>query len=84
MPLVHHPSTPGRNLQPVKKDLGQKAKKGCAMAQTIYRFLREESGATAIEYGLLAAGVAGAIIAIFITLGTQIGNQVSSVDNALN
>ena len=54
------------------------------MAQTIYRFLREESGATAIEYGLLAAGVAGAIIAIFITLGTQIGNQVSSVDNALN
>ena len=54
------------------------------MAQTIYRFLREESGATAIEYGLLAAGVAGAIIAVVITLGTQIGNQFSSVDSALN
>ncbi len=54
------------------------------MAQIIERFLRAESGTTAIEYGLLAAGVAGAIIAIFMTLGTQIGNQYTTVDSALN
>ena len=54
------------------------------MTRIFSRFIRDESGATAIEYGLLAAGVAGAIIVIVITLGTQVGNQFSSVDNALN
>jgi pilus assembly protein Flp/PilA len=74
----------GRKPSGGKRGPGPEGEKRCAMVQTIYRFLREESGATAIEYGLLAAGVAGAIIAVVITLGTQIGNQFTSVDNALN
>jgi pilus assembly protein Flp/PilA len=38
----------------------------------ISRFLRDESGATAIEYGLIAAGIAVAIILVVTTLGTNL------------
>ena len=40
------------------------------MIQFIRSFLSDESGATAIEYGLIAAGIAVAIIAVFGLLGT--------------
>ena len=36
------------------------------------RFRRDESGATAIEYGLIAAGIAAAIILVVGTLGTNL------------
>ena len=38
------------------------------------RFLRDESGATAIEYGLIAAGISVAIIAMVNGIGTQVGH----------
>ena len=37
----------------------------------ILRFFRDESGATAIEYGLIAAGISVAIITVVGSLGTQ-------------
>ena len=40
------------------------------------KFLRDESGATAIEYGLIAAGISLAIISIVNGLGTNLQNQV--------
>jgi pilus assembly protein Flp/PilA len=43
------------------------------------RFLRDERGATAIEYGLIAAGIAVAIIATVNSLGGQLSNTYSDV-----
>jgi pilus assembly protein Flp/PilA len=47
-------------------------------------FLRDESGATAIEYGLIAAGISVAIIAVVQGLGTKLTSTFTSVKNALN
>ena len=46
-------------------------------------FLKNESGATAIEYGLIAAGIAVAIIAIVNTLGANLNNIFKKVSDAL-
>jgi len=48
------------------------------------RFLRNEDGATAIEYGLIAAGISVAIIATVSGLGTKLNSTFTSVNNALN
>jgi pilus assembly protein Flp/PilA len=50
----------------------------------VTRFLRDETGATAIEYGLIAAGIAVAIIATVAGLGTKLKATFTSVDGALN
>jgi pilus assembly protein Flp/PilA len=50
----------------------------------IARFLSDESGATAIEYGLIAAGIAVAIIAVVQGLGTKLNSTFTSVTTALN
>jgi pilus assembly protein Flp/PilA len=47
------------------------------------RFRRDESGATAIEYGLIAAGIAAAIILAVNTLGTNLNTTFSSVSSQL-
>jgi pilus assembly protein Flp/PilA len=47
-------------------------------------FLRNESGATAIEYGLIAAGISVAIITVVQTLGTKLSNTFSNIDSKLN
>ncbi len=46
---------------------------------TTVTLLRDESGATAIEYGLIAALVAVAIIAALSLLGTQLSNTFNKV-----
>ena len=50
----------------------------------IARFLRDETGATAIEYGLIAAGISVAIIAVVQGLGSKLKTTFTSVQNALN
>ena len=47
------------------------------------RFVHDESGATAIEYGLIAAGIAVAIIAAVQGLGVKIGLTFNKVTAAL-
>ncbi|HWV52869.1 Flp family type IVb pilin [Pseudorhodoplanes sp.] len=47
------------------------------------QFVRDESGATAIEYGLIAAGIAVAIIAAVQGLGTKLVSTFTSVEGAL-
>ena len=47
-------------------------------------FLRNECGATAIEYGLIAAGVSIAIVAAVQLLGTSVDNTFTSVNSALH
>jgi pilus assembly protein Flp/PilA len=49
----------------------------------IVRFLRDESGATAIEYGLIAAGIAVAIITAVSSLGSGLNTTFTSVSTAL-
>ena len=46
-------------------------------------FLKNESGATAIEYGLIAAGISVAIIAVVNGLGTQLNTTFSSISTQL-
>jgi pilus assembly protein Flp/PilA len=53
------------------------------MSQLLARFYKDESGATAIEYGLIAAGISGAIIATVQALGTNLNNTFTSVSTAL-
>jgi pilus assembly protein Flp/PilA len=47
------------------------------------RFLSDESGGTAIEYGLIAAGIAVTIIAILGTVGTDLTAKLTAVDAGL-
>ncbi len=47
------------------------------------RFVKDESGATAIEYGLIAAGISVAIIAVVQGLGSKLNTTFSSVSSAL-
>ena len=51
--------------------------------QTLKAFLRDESGATAIEYGLIAAGISLAIIAVVSNLGTKLKSTFSSISTQL-
>jgi pilus assembly protein Flp/PilA len=46
-------------------------------------FLKDEKGATAIEYGLIAAGISVAIIAVVNGLGTSLNTKFSSVSTQL-
>ena len=46
-------------------------------------FLKNDSGATAIEYGLIAAGISVAIIAVVNGLGTQLNDKFTSVSTQL-
>jgi pilus assembly protein Flp/PilA len=50
----------------------------------IVAFLKNESGATAIEYGLIAAGISVAIIAVVNGLGTQLNTTFGTVSTALS
>jgi pilus assembly protein Flp/PilA len=46
-------------------------------------FLKNENGATAIEYGLIAAGISIAIIATVNALGTQLNTNFTSISTQL-
>ena len=50
----------------------------------IQRFLRDESGATSIEYAVIASGVAVAIAATVMTLGSGVKGLFTSVATAMN
>ena len=47
------------------------------------KFIKSESGATAIEYGLIAAGIAAAIAAIVTTIGTDVNTAFTTIADAL-
>jgi pilus assembly protein Flp/PilA len=51
--------------------------------KTLARFMNDESGATAIEYGLIAALIAVAIIAAATTLGGNLSNVFSTIATTL-
>jgi pilus assembly protein Flp/PilA len=49
----------------------------------VRRFLADESGATAIEYGLIAAGISVAIITVVKGLGTGLNTKFTSISTQL-
>jgi pilus assembly protein Flp/PilA len=56
---------------------------GTADVTLISKFLKDESGATAIEYGLIAAGISLAIIAVINGLGTKLNTKFTSINSSL-
>ena len=54
------------------------------MSNTWKKFIRSENGATAIEYGLIAAGVSVAIAVIVFTLGSSISGTFTSVNTSMS
>ena len=54
-----------------------------ACMKMLRAFLADESGATAIEYGLIAAGISLAIIAIVNGLGTKLSTKFTSINTSL-
>jgi pilus assembly protein Flp/PilA len=53
------------------------------MTKFFSRFTKDESGATAIEYGLIAALIALVLVAALTTLGTDLGATFNNVGGAL-
>jgi pilus assembly protein Flp/PilA len=59
-------------------------RKGSIMKDVFRKFLAAESGATAIEYGLIAAGISLAIISIVNGLGTNLRTKFTSINSSLH
>ena len=53
------------------------------MLDKVRAFLKDESGATAIEYGLIAAGIALAIITVTKGIGTNLTTKFAAISTAL-
>ena len=53
------------------------------MTDLVTRFVKDQSGATAIEYGLIAAGISVAIIAVVQGIGTRLNATFTSVQTSL-
>ena len=53
------------------------------MKRILRNFIADESGATAIEYGLIAAGISLAIIAIINGIGTKLSTKFTSINSSL-
>ena len=54
------------------------------MKNLMVRFMKDESGATAIEYGLIAAGISVVIIGTVNSIGGKIGGAFTTIDTKLN
>ena len=53
------------------------------MKKYLQDFIADESGATAIEYGLIAAGISLAIIAVVNGLGSNLNEKFSNINTSL-
>ena len=53
------------------------------MKNLVSRFMQDESGATAVEYGLVAAGISVAILTVVQGLGAKLNSTFDSVQTAL-
>ena len=53
------------------------------LRRSFLKFLSDQSGATAIEYGLIAAGISIAIVAVVNGLGTNLNTKFDSINTSL-
>ena len=61
----------------------QDEQKVVMMRKLLKDFVADESGATAIEYGLIAAGISLAIISVINGLGTKLNTKFTSINTSL-
>ena len=54
------------------------------MVKHIARFMKDESGATAIEYGLIAGLISVVVIVVLTSVGTKLNAKFSRISNGLN
>jgi pilus assembly protein Flp/PilA len=54
------------------------------MLKNVLKLFRDEEGATAVEYGLIVAAIAGLIIAIVFVLGGKVKNTFNNVQAAIS
>jgi pilus assembly protein Flp/PilA len=54
------------------------------MTKIFARFAKDQSGATAIEYGLIAGLISVVILGALKTIGTNINTKFTNISNALN
>lgn len=52
--------------------------------RSLRNFLADEAGATSIEYAVIAAGIAGVLIAVVMSMGTSLSTMYTSVANGFN
>jgi pilus assembly protein Flp/PilA len=52
-----------------------------SMMRDMQNFLADDSGTTAIEYAILAAGIAGVLVAVVMSIGTSLNTMYTSVSN---
>jgi pilus assembly protein Flp/PilA len=67
----------------MRPESGQQPVELQAMKNLVARFVKDESGATAIEYGLIAAGIALAIIAAVQGVGKQMSTNFGTISSSL-
>ncbi len=60
-----------------------KLKRRRVLKRMVLKFWSDESGATAIEYGLIAAGIALAIITVVNSLGSTMNEKFGSISSSL-
>lgn len=53
------------------------------IGRPLTRFVNDERGATAVEYGLFVAAIAAVIVAIVVTLGDKVNTAFTTVNSAL-
>jgi pilus assembly protein Flp/PilA len=70
-------------ITPALAEESRRPSTGALMRQLISRFLNDQSGATAIEYCLIARGIALAIMAAVQGIGPQLSSQFTSVNSSL-
>jgi pilus assembly protein Flp/PilA len=53
------------------------------MLKNVVKLFKDEEGATAVEYGLIVAAIAGLIIAVVFVLGNKVKNNFNNIQNAM-
>jgi pilus assembly protein Flp/PilA len=70
-------------LRVLRASCVQQVEEVMMMVQLLKNFIADESGATAIEYGLIAAGISLAIIAVVNGIGAKLNTKFSSINTSL-
>ena len=50
----------------------------------LYKFVKEDSGATAVEYGIMVAAIAAVIITIVVSVGSKTNTAFNTIDTGLD
>jgi pilus assembly protein Flp/PilA len=73
----------GRHWHTICEPARQRHREGAIVKNILQNFLANESGATAIEYGLIAAGIALAIITVINGMGSKLNTKFASISASL-